>query len=519
MGDVADEPGRKTPSKSSLSPSDGTGFWSPISSQTMANNNDVKDEILRPIFKNDEKRGMVYVAKANRLPFAKVGFSREAANARVKAITTKCDICVEESHYHTPSFYCAQRAERIIHKLIREWSHKRMDCKCGHKNREWYRTEYDVVITSVRIVYLWMIQEPYDMKTKKLKPEWKGVLDRWDESQQTQAPLTWTEFFLLGLSLHSASQSSPRFSPPCQHRQSYFAVPAEPLNSPYSRPRHRSQGHSSDTVPGDASLERVPYTPTRPAGLRARTTSSNFPPSVGSYALSSPAFVRSASAIDSSFSDPKLTTGSTPKMKSGKSGNSNNGERCSAATDKSGKTVKPKKERRHPRIYKRTNAEEFNAGIAPSPGKVFVRNSEPTRKKATLGRWEFNHGAGREPTTVLTSTEQLNNSEADYVASSCDDNESTKPEGSTANEEWIDDEELIRQESAREYKELAQRSQDSASERRRIERKKKYSMSLEQAFAAVHISSNAEEELSPRGHEAALEIGGARRASGIRASG
>jgi T5orf172 domain len=205
----------------------------------MENNGKIKHEILRDILRTDEKPGIVYVAKANGLPFAKVGFSKETADARVKAITTKCDVSVEESQYHSPSFYCAHRAERIIHKLIREWSHKRMGCKCGHTNREWYRTEYDVVIMSVHLVYLWMIQEPYDMKTKKLKSEWREVLDIWDWSQETQAPLTWTDFFLLGLSLHSAPQSLPRFSPPCQKRESYTTVPAEPLTSSYPRPQLR----------------------------------------------------------------------------------------------------------------------------------------------------------------------------------------------------------------------------------------------------------------------------------------
>jgi len=135
----------------------------------------------------------------NRLVLISVKLAMPGGNAkeRLEAIN-KCEIR-RESSYSTPPVLCAWRAEHIVHKLLHHCRHVRMQCKCQKQNREWFQNKYQDTIRLVQIVYSWLQREPYDMEKLELKPEWHDALCRWMGTQESESPLDWNDFFLIGL--------------------------------------------------------------------------------------------------------------------------------------------------------------------------------------------------------------------------------------------------------------------------------------------------------------------------------
>jgi hypothetical protein len=159
----------------------------------------------------DLKPAIVYVADAAETRFTKVGFSKYPDETRPLEITKRCGVAFERT-YRTTSFYCAFRAEQIVHDVLTAWAHDRLKCKCGKVNREWYKRSFAYIITLVNLVHTWIAREPYDLETRRLKDEWKEALYIWNSTQDTTKPLSWPEFFLVGLELHLLPKPLPASS-------------------------------------------------------------------------------------------------------------------------------------------------------------------------------------------------------------------------------------------------------------------------------------------------------------------
>ena len=231
-----------------VSPIEKTGFFSPLSLSAQRHLKSTARKIRKDLTTTQaglDSEGIIYVAKDMNSSYVKVGFSKKEKDARVKNITERCKILVEKS-YMTRKFLSAHRGEQIIHSLLENEAHVRLKCACGKDNREWYKKSFESTITQVSIVYAWMSQEPYDQTTRQLKTEWKRALEILVQSLDTKSPLTWAEFFLMGLSLQPPPKT-PRPWPPPHNLSSpvlaQFTDAASP--TPMSRMWRQSERHGS----------------------------------------------------------------------------------------------------------------------------------------------------------------------------------------------------------------------------------------------------------------------------------
>ena len=237
----------------------------------------IADKIRKPLGTKDQRTGFVYVAKQTNDDFCKVGFSEKNAARRITDIS-KCQILTDSS-YQIGSFAGAYRAERLIHCLLVDFRHLRRWCTCRCVNWEWYKLDYQEVIRQVLIVYSWLRQNPYDLNSDKprLKPVWEDALERWEDTQNTDTPLGWNDFFITGPSMDVVSKgrwydSSPQ---PLLSRQmrdviDFMQLPQvmktfQNVIDLVQRPRmkklqngfKRVKRHLTHRVPGDASASLV----------------------------------------------------------------------------------------------------------------------------------------------------------------------------------------------------------------------------------------------------------------------
>ena len=159
----------QSPSQLPRSPpsNDGSSTTVPSSvffaSQTYLQENQIKEtakKIREALPPTDRQSGYVYVAKEAGTGYCKVGFAGRDAAGRIEAIE-KCQI-VTDSSYEIGPFRGARRAESLVHYLLTHCTHIRKQCKCCHKNREWYELDYLEVYRQVQTVYSWLRQKPYD---------------------------------------------------------------------------------------------------------------------------------------------------------------------------------------------------------------------------------------------------------------------------------------------------------------------------------------------------------------------
>jgi T5orf172 domain len=183
-------------SDDACAPEQATGHFAPHASPVWAQIQDLNRYLQKKLIKKDEKHGVIYVAKQTGTDFCKVGYAGGNAKQRLNAIN-KCAID-RESSYSTPPVLCAWRGEHIIHKLLYHCQHVRTRCKCQKQNREWFQNNYRDTIRLVQTVYSWLRREPYDTEKQQLKPEWEVALCRWMGTQQSESPLDWNDFFLIG---------------------------------------------------------------------------------------------------------------------------------------------------------------------------------------------------------------------------------------------------------------------------------------------------------------------------------
>ncbi len=151
-------------------------------------------------------------ARERETNYTKVGYSKNDDGKRIRDIN-KCGVAYHKT-YQTLKFPCAYQAEQIIHDILAEWAHERLDCWCRKVNREWYQLSFGSIITTIHWVSTWMMQQPYDLQTQQLKPEWVEALNHWHLTHKTVAPLSWAEFFIVGIShvpqsVQSTSESLP----------------------------------------------------------------------------------------------------------------------------------------------------------------------------------------------------------------------------------------------------------------------------------------------------------------------
>ena len=273
------------------------GFFSPNSRLRRRNINKtvkrIKSEINATNFSDElgnAELGVIYAAKERGTNFTKIGYSKHDKGKRIQDINNCGVVC--DKTYQTSTFACAHQAEQIIHDLLAEWAHERLNCRCGKKNREWYQIPFGSVITEIHRVFTWMMHQPYDLKTRKLKPDWVVALSHWHKSHQTTTPLSWAELFIMGLSLvpqskkntprssslrkiASTSNISDAVSPSPQVRdraKKKNPPPAQPpllVHSSSSPATFRSDGPSGD-LPLQGSVSKL----RRPSNLNAELATS-----------------------------------------------------------------------------------------------------------------------------------------------------------------------------------------------------------------------------------------------------
>jgi hypothetical protein len=228
--------------------------------------------------------GLVYVAKQKGTRFTKVGYSKHEDASRIGQISGTCGLEFEKI-YQVPILpYCAYRAEQILHKVLRRWGYDILNCKCLEEHREWYDKPFDFVITLAHIVHTWMRQEPYSTQTWELKRDWNDALDIWIASQDTKAPMAWSEFFLMGLLLRPMPVAFPG-SPPTPsrfwgRRKSASVINVGHKNNCTPPPRPKGLVHANSSPASqhsDRTLDDPPFrdansTPKRPSTLRAEIT-------------------------------------------------------------------------------------------------------------------------------------------------------------------------------------------------------------------------------------------------------
>jgi T5orf172 domain len=147
------------------------GLFSPQSHEERLWIKETVKKIGKAVTTKDLKPGILYVAKSAGSRFIKVGFSSRPNESRPQEVATACGVAFEKA-YRTTSIYCSFRAEQIVHDVLVDWAHDRLECKCGKVNREWYRKDFGYIIALVNLVHTWIAQEPYDFKgTKALKDE------------------------------------------------------------------------------------------------------------------------------------------------------------------------------------------------------------------------------------------------------------------------------------------------------------------------------------------------------------
>jgi hypothetical protein len=178
------------------------GHFSLYSRREEELNRKVAKYIRRNFLATDYEEGYVYIAKDANSDLCKVGFARADADARIKAIE-KCQVHTNSSVQVGP-VKGAFRVERLVLTLLEHYCHVRQQCPCGLKNREWFRKDYAEVITQVQIVYRWMQNEPYELLEgdMTLKGVWSDALDKWQHTQETELPLSWNDFFIMGPSIN-----------------------------------------------------------------------------------------------------------------------------------------------------------------------------------------------------------------------------------------------------------------------------------------------------------------------------
>jgi T5orf172 domain len=256
MGDLSDQFSRlgmsdhRSPS-ASYSPAPSC----PLAASQQRHVNDmVKKKIRLQLVQSDLIQGTVYVAKETCSPYTKIGWTTFDRETRWKEISSACKMKFSKI-YQTPPFLCAFRAEQIIQSLVQGSVHQRVGCKCRTEHHEWHMTDFHRLIAQTTIVYTWLAQEPYNMSTRELKPEWVQALNIWCECLKSTVPPDWDDFFLGGLSLRSPSSQVPLTPESCKSSSTRTTASASGSPKPRLRTkRNGSRARSQRISQSDSSL-------------------------------------------------------------------------------------------------------------------------------------------------------------------------------------------------------------------------------------------------------------------------
>lgn len=280
----------------------------------------VKNKIKIQLVQSDLIKGTVYVAKETSSQFTVFGWTTFYGEKSCKEISSACKVQFR-TIYQTPPFLCASRAEQIVHSLIQGSIHQRVGCKCRTEHHEWHMTDFHHLIAQTTVVYTWLAQEPYDMSTRKLKPEWIQALDIWCERLKSTVPLEWDDFFLGGLSLRSPSSQVPltpkkRKSPSMETTDQPASTSPEPRSrmkrNGRVRPLRLSQSNSSPAIipptsvfDDDGLSDCGTSTPASSSIFRSDMTPSKMTYGMKPEASPAPRLGRSDSAVHFPFSELK----------------------------------------------------------------------------------------------------------------------------------------------------------------------------------------------------------------------
>ncbi|EXJ68501.1 uncharacterized protein A1O5_08294 [Cladophialophora psammophila CBS 110553] len=223
------------------------------------------------------KVGFVYATQVHKNSpksegLVKVGCTESGKDGRATAMKS-CGLTPGKI-FETKGFQGAFQAEGLIHLMLSKWN-CRVECE-NHPNkslkptghREYFRCPLGFAISTIDIVTSWFLQEPYEIVggMGRLKDDWRDALGVFEESQKSDHPMEWFEFFLIDVRSQLAWKSNPLPS----HSPKYLPdAPVQILANGSLRfavtGRKSRSAKSSPAVPQTASTTLKAYQ-TAPAG-------------------------------------------------------------------------------------------------------------------------------------------------------------------------------------------------------------------------------------------------------------
>ncbi|OAL39975.1 hypothetical protein AYO20_00888 [Fonsecaea nubica] len=169
--------------------------------------------------KKDYQTGYIYAVQIQQNELVKVGRARAASTERpmdvqkcsFKAASTEQPMDVQKCSFkagrifRTDNFDAVCKAEKLVHHLLSQW-HSPFECtKCTNdsgaptKHREYFSCGLWFAISVINLVTSWFLKKPYDIEGQEgsLKKAWEEALKAFEQSQESQHPMEWFEFFLI----------------------------------------------------------------------------------------------------------------------------------------------------------------------------------------------------------------------------------------------------------------------------------------------------------------------------------
>ncbi|KIY02085.1 uncharacterized protein Z520_02223 [Fonsecaea multimorphosa CBS 102226] len=156
------------------------------------------------------KKGYLYAVQIRGNGLVKVGTSGVDEEARPTTSIACCKFKPGKV-FQTTNFYGAFKAEKLVHNLLSQWN-ETVECSTTvTKHEEYFSCGLGFAISAIDLVTTWFLKEPYLIEGQQgsLKDEWRDALDAFKESQRSEEPMEWFEFFLVDLETQVAWQRRP----------------------------------------------------------------------------------------------------------------------------------------------------------------------------------------------------------------------------------------------------------------------------------------------------------------------
>ncbi|KAH0828270.1 hypothetical protein AYO21_07262 [Fonsecaea monophora] len=205
-----------------------------------------------------DSNGYIYAVQIQENELVKVGRAR-ADNTERPMDVQKCSFKAGRI-FRTDNFDAVFKAEKLVHHLLSQWNSPFECTQCKGKEKpptkhqEYFSCGLWFAISVINLVTSWFLKKPYDIEGQEgsLKKAWEEALEAFEQSQKSQHPMEWFEFFLIDVESQLSWKSHhPALGTP-------WHLPANPVQLvPHGTFHFASPKPKPDTPKGSPAVAQV----------------------------------------------------------------------------------------------------------------------------------------------------------------------------------------------------------------------------------------------------------------------